>query len=190
MANQDAAGTQDRADISRRAMLRGAAVGGAVVAAGAGLAACSSADPGSGSLASGADATTGAAATTASAATTAPRGDNSTTRAAPTTTADGGGAPVVALAKTAEIPVGNGKIVQVGGAVIVVTQPQPGTFKAFSGVCTHMGCNVNNVSNGTISCPCHGSKFSVADGSVTGGPAPSPLPAVPVTVKGGSVVKS
>jgi Rieske Fe-S protein len=160
-------------------MLRGAAVGGAVIAAGAGLAACSSNDSttGSGSL----DTGTGAAPTTPASSAADP-----TTGAAPTTAAD---PPADALVKTSEVPVGGGKIITAAGAVIVVTQPQQGTFKAFSGVCTHMGCNVNSVSNGTISCPCHGSKFSAADGSVTAGPAPSPLPAVPVTVKGGSVVQ-
>jgi Rieske Fe-S protein len=176
MSNQDTTAAPTQAELSRRMMLRGAAVGGAVIAAGAGLAACSSNDSttGSGSL------DTGAAPTTP-----ASRADP-TTAAAPTTAAN---PPADALVKTSEVPVGGGKIITAAGAVIVVTQPQQGTFKAFSGVCTHMGCNVNSVANGTISCPCHGSKFSAADGSVTGGPAPSPLPAVPVTVKGGSVVQ-
>jgi Rieske Fe-S protein len=38
-------------------------------------------------------------------------------------------------------------------------------------------------------CPCHGSVFSVKDGSVLGGPAPAPLPAVDVSVKGGEVLQ-
>ena len=52
------------------------------------------------------------------------------------------------------------------------------------------GCIVATVSGGTISCPCHGSQYSVKDGSVLGGPAPAPLPAVKVTVKGNEVVKA
>jgi Rieske Fe-S protein len=68
-----------------------------------------------------------------------------------------------------------------------VTQPAKGTFKAFSAVCTHAGCTVSSVANGVISCPCHGSKYSAADGSVQSGPAPAPLAAKKVTVQGDSI---
>jgi Rieske Fe-S protein len=65
-----------------------------------------------------------------------------------------------------------------------VTQPSAGTFKAFNAVCTHQGCTVASVANGTITCPCHNSQFSAADGSVQSGPAPSPLASIAVTVTG------
>ncbi|GGW05033.1 hypothetical protein GCM10010230_43770 [Streptomyces narbonensis] len=70
---------------------------------------------------------------------------------------------------------------------MVVTQPAAGEFKAFSAVCTHQGCLVNKVANGTIDCPCHGSKFRIADGSVAAGPAPRPLPAEQINVSGDSI---
>jgi Rieske Fe-S protein len=92
-----------------------------------------------------------------------------------------------ALAKTSAIPVNGGVIVN---DEVVVTQPSEGTFKGFSAICTHQGCVVDNVSDGVISCPCHGSQFSAADGSVVGGPAPSPLPEVPVEVQQGEVVRA
>jgi len=63
-----------------------------------------------------------------------------------------------------------------------------GSLYAFSAVCTHQGCLVNEVTDGKIVCPCHGSMFSIADGSVLGGPAPKPLPEANVTVEGGKVV--
>ena len=85
------------------------------------------------------------------------------------------GAQGSALATTSEIPVGSGKIFT--SEKIVVTQPNSGDFKAFSAVCTHMGCIVSTISNGTIDCPCHGSQYSISTGAVVGGPAPSPLPA-------------
>ena len=50
-----------------------------------------------------------------------------------------------------------------------------GEFKPFSAVCTHLGCIVNKIGNGTIDCPCHGSMYSVKDGHVVHGPAPKPL---------------
>lgn len=89
------------------------------------------------------------------------------------------------LASTSDIPVGGGKIFKDAG--VVVTQPAKGEFKAFSNRCTHKGCLVSGVSDGTVNCPCHGSKFDVADGSVRGGPAPEPLPAARITVAGGSI---
>jgi Rieske Fe-S protein len=69
-------------------------------------------------------------------------------------------------------------------AKVVVTQPATGQFKGFSAVCTHLQCVVDQVADGTIDCPCHGSKYSVKDGSVVNGPAPKPLAAQPITVSG------
>ncbi|MCG7592688.1 ubiquinol-cytochrome c reductase iron-sulfur subunit [Mycobacterium sp. PSTR-4-N] len=88
-----------------------------------------------------------------------------------------------ALATTADVPVGSGVIV----GKTVVTQPTAGDFKAFSAVCTHSGCLVNKIADGTIDCPCHGSKFSL-DGAVVNGPAKKPLEPVAVRVQGDSIV--
>ena len=60
---------------------------------------------------------------------------------------------VTVLAAVADVPVGGGVILT--DRDVVVTQPVPGTFKAFSATCTHQGCAVNEVANGTINCPCH-----------------------------------
>src|SRR5262245_25766136 len=89
------------------------------------------------------------------------------------------------IAKTSDIPVGGGKVF--ARQNVVVTQPTEGNFKAFSASCTHQGCTVESVSNGTINCPCHGSSFSVEDGSVRGGPAPRSLTTKAIKVEGGSI---
>ncbi|MEV5878142.1 Rieske (2Fe-2S) protein [Streptomyces sp. NPDC052101] len=89
------------------------------------------------------------------------------------------------LGKTSDIPEGGGKIFK--DQKVVVTQPSEGDFKAFSAICTHLGCTVNTVAGGTIDCPCHGSKFHIADGSVAHGPATRPLPKKSITVKGNSI---
>jgi Rieske Fe-S protein len=90
------------------------------------------------------------------------------------------------LGPTSDVPVGGGKVYK--DAKVVVTQPVSGQFKAFSAVCTHAGCLVDAVQDGTIQCPCHGSRFKVADGSVANGPASSPLPAATVAVQSGKLV--
>jgi Rieske Fe-S protein len=89
------------------------------------------------------------------------------------------------LGPTSDIPEGGGKVFK--DQKVVVTQPAKGDFKAFSAICTHMGCTVSRVANGTIDCPCHGSKFHVADGSVAHGPATRPLPAKSIKVKNNSI---
>ena len=95
-------------------------------------------------------------------------------------------APGAALASTAQVPVGGGLVL--ADQDLVLTQPVAGQFKAFSATCTHQGCKVNAVAGGTINCPCHGSSFAVADGSVTAGPAPSPLPEKQISVQGEQIV--
>jgi Rieske Fe-S protein len=98
----------------------------------------------------------------------------------------GGGVTGALLAMTAEIPVGGGKVF--AGPKVVVTQPVKGQFKAFSAVCTHVGCVCNTVSGATINCPCHGAKFKITDGSVVAGPATSPLPARTIAVTAGKIL--
>jgi Rieske Fe-S protein len=90
------------------------------------------------------------------------------------------------VARLAEIPVGSGKIFAAAG--VVLTQPEAGKVRAFSTVCTHQGCAVDQVADGTINCRCHGSRFAVADGSVVSGPARRPLPELPVTVENDTIL--
>jgi len=128
---------------------------GVVAIAGAGLTACgSSADDVEGAVDGAASAASGAASSAAGA--------------------------VQDLAKKADIPVGGGKIIE--SAKVVITQPTAGEYKAFSAVCPHQGCTVENVEGGTINCACHGSKFDIATGDVKQGPATSGLPTKSVTV--------
>jgi Rieske Fe-S protein len=69
---------------------------------------------------------------------------------------------------------------------VVVTQPEAGRFRCFSSICTHAGCPVAAAGT-TLRCPCHGSEFSIADGSVLVGPATRSLPPREITVTGGDV---
>ena len=94
--------------------------------------------------------------------------------------------PGTTLGSASEIPVGGGKVF--ADESVVVTQPTAGDFKCFSAICTHQGCLVSRGTEGTIDCTCHASRFSIEDGSVQSGPAPSALAEVPISVEGDSIV--
>ncbi len=149
---------------SRRAVLAGA--GAACVAA---LSGCTAYNANNGGLAG------------------APAAQNSPAASSGSSGTGAGNAPDV-LASTSDVPVGGGKILT--DKKIVITQPHAGTFDAFTAVCTHQGCIVTTVSGGTINCPCHGSKFSIANGSVVNGPASSPLAPVSIKVQGTSIIQA
>jgi Rieske Fe-S protein len=161
---------------SRRALLVGAGVTCAAMLTG-----CTTYDANNGGFTGPPPATSGAA-TSGGGASPAATGGGAATGSAAT-----GGAPAASpLTSTSDVPEGGGTIID--GKNIVITQPQAGSFKAFTAVCTHQGCIVSTVSGGTINCPCHGSKFSIKDGSVVNGPAPSPLAPIAIKVEGTSIV--
>ena len=90
------------------------------------------------------------------------------------------------VASVDEIPVGGGRVFP--ERRVVVTQPTAGEFRGFGIVCTHDGCELNAVADGTINCPCHGSRYAITDGSVVQGPARTGLRVEQVAVDGDSVV--
>jgi menaquinol-cytochrome c reductase iron-sulfur subunit len=60
-------------------------------------------------------------------------------------------------------------------------------FTAFTVHCTHLGCPVRWVASAELFlCPCHGGVY-YADGTVSAGPPPKPLPEYPVRVRNGQV---
>lgn len=107
----------------------------------------------------------------------APAGGGASTEAG-----GGGGA---ALAKTADIPEGGGKVFS--DEKVVVSQPTAGDYKAFSTICTHQQCPMTDLQGDTITCACHKSQFSVLDGSVKKGPATQPLAAKQISVAGDAI---
>ena len=162
---------------TRRNMLR--AGGLAVLAGGAAavFAGCSSAGD-TASPAAPPSATESSARPTPSSA--APSSASASAKAPATTKAPAG----TVVAKTA-VPEGGGVILK---DKYVVTQPAAGEFKAFTAICTHAGCAVKEVKEQQIKCPCHGSRFSITDGSPVGGPAKAPLAPVKLVVSGKDLV--
>ena len=84
-----------------------------------------------------------------------------------------------------EIPVGGGVVLP--DLPYVATQPTEGDFKAFTKTCTHQACPVSRIDEGEIVCDCHGSRYSITDGSVLQGPARDPLQSFPAAVDGQSL---
>ena len=65
-----------------------------------------------------------------------------------------------------------------------------GPLLAFSAVCTHAGCIVSawRPADRLLLCPCHGSQYDPARAAaVVAGPAPLPLPGLPLAVVDGHV---
>jgi Rieske Fe-S protein len=116
------------------------------------------------------------------------RADGSTGGDGTTGNSTTGGPATGSLAKVADIPIGGGKIF--AEQKVVVTRPAAGTIKAFSTTCTHQGCALNEIAGGTINCPCHGSRFTIADGEPAAGPAKRALDAVAISVDGDAITLS
>ena len=147
---------------NRRAVLGGVAI----IGAGAALTACGGSSDTSG---------------TPAATTSAPSDTPSATPSTSATTTSGG----TPIGKTSDVPVGSGKIFT--DKKVVVTQLTKGHFKAFTAVCTHLGCIVSSIDTKEIHCACHGSAYSIKDGSVVSGPAPAPLKAEKIADDAGTL---
>jgi Rieske Fe-S protein len=153
---------RERSGTTRRTVLRAAGVVALAGAGGAALAGCA------------AESTSGAPPTTPAEPTTSEPVSSPTAEATSAKpSASKAQTPKGPSVATSKVPVGGGVILE--DADYVVTQPSKGSYKAFSKICTHQGCPVAEVRDGVIHCNCHGSEYSIKDGSVTKPPAPKPL---------------
>ena len=165
----DRRSTPETSAVARRTVLRAAGLLGLTGAGAAALSACADASGGSPSAAPAASETSGPTTPSPTADTTSPKPSASTAEA-----------PKGPSVATSKVPVGGGVILD--DADYVVTQPSKGKYKAFSKICTHQGCPVASVNDGVIHCNCHGSEYSIKDGSVTNPPATKGLAVAKATV--------
>lgn len=103
--------------------------------------------------------------------------------------------PVVPPEREVEVPIVSRSAVPSGGGMIVhspvghiAIEDVGGELRAFSAVCTHLGCIVEwqPGRHHVWHCPCHHGLYD-REGKVTGGPPPRPLDPVPVVVRDGEV---
>ncbi len=79
------------------------------------------------------------------------------------------------VGKVTDIPVDGSKLVKFNKTPVIFLKNSDGQIRAFSAVCTHLGCTVEFRSEDKkFHCNCHGSIFD-ANGKNIGGPAPRPL---------------
>lgn len=84
----------------------------------------------------------------------------------------------------ADFPLNSGKIVSVNDKPVVIVNTKTGGVKAFSAICTHLGCVVTwNERKSIIHCPCHDGFFNAVTGAVISGPPPLPLAQYEVVIK-------
>jgi nitrite reductase/ring-hydroxylating ferredoxin subunit len=99
--------------------------------------------------------------------------------------------PAKIVARVGEIPVEGSKIFTYPTDLepCILIRPAEDTYVAFSRLCTHGSCPVfYRPAQNRLDCPCHQGAFSLADGSVLGGPPPRPLPRVVLERRGVDLV--
>ncbi|MGZ4110604.1 MAG: TQO small subunit DoxD [Actinomycetota bacterium] len=172
--------------IGRRELLRGATLAGATLATGIAAKALSG-TPAAATLAATGSGTPMSSATTTRTTksgngSTTGSTDGSSSNASTGTQASVSGTPV---AKLSSIPVGGAIGFQApGGTPAALVRLGRNDVVAYSRVCTHAGCLVGYDTNQRVLyCPCHGAEYDPARGAaVIGGPAPRPLPEIPVKI--------
>lgn len=172
--------------LDRRNLLR---VSGMVALAGGGAAALAACAPATPTAAPSSAAPSSAASSSTAPSSAAPSSaapSSASPSSAPSSSASSAAVPKGPSVSAKDVPVGSGVIME--DADYVVTQPTKGDFKAFTKICTHQQCAVTEISGDAIICKCHGSEFSIKDGSVLQSPADEPLKEFKTTVAGGKVV--
>jgi len=86
----------------------------------------------------------------------------------------------------AELAVGGTKAITYGGSAVLVVRTRE-SLRAFSLVCTHLGCIVEwQADKKEFYCPCHDGRFDEF-GDVLAGPPPIPLEQIPVRLEGETI---
>ena len=86
----------------------------------------------------------------------------------------------------ADLPDDSPTAVQAEGRQIMLYR-QHGRLYAIDNICSHTGGLLSRgpVADLTVTCPLHGSRFSLADGCVSRGPASQPQPVLPTRIRNG-----
>jgi cytochrome b6-f complex iron-sulfur subunit len=109
----------------------------------------------------------------------------------PPSRASGGKRDRVQVGTNLDFPAGQGKVIPVNDKPVILVNTPQGGLKAYSAICTHLGCIVEWDQNRQfILCPCHDGRFNPINGAVISGPPPAPLPLLALTVEDDEVYVS
>jgi nitrite reductase/ring-hydroxylating ferredoxin subunit/uncharacterized membrane protein len=87
-----------------------------------------------------------------------------------------------------ELGEGSSRKVSAGGAQVLLHRSD-GRILALASTCTHMGgpLEEGDVADGCVTCPWHGSTFTLEDGHIVRGPASTPQPSYETRVRDGRI---
>jgi nitrite reductase/ring-hydroxylating ferredoxin subunit len=97
------------------------------------------------------------------------------------------GAATLSVDGTVLSSTGGAAMVTSGLGTLLVVRTDATSVSAYSATCTHQQCTINGFTENVFQCPCHGSRFSPANGSVLRGPATAPLRRFNATLANGVV---
>jgi len=93
-----------------------------------------------------------------------------------------------AVATAEDVPPNTGKTVSLGNRPVLLITTPDGRHRAFLANCTHLGCVVRyREHENDIFCDCHHSVFDI-EGNNISGPAPRPLPRLPIEIDNGNII--
>jgi Rieske Fe-S protein len=102
----------------------------------------------------------------------------------------GSGSESQEVGQAEELKPNSGLVFQFGTQPALLIRTPEGELRAFSAICTHLGCTVRyEPDSRVIWCPCHNGMFDL-HGRNIGGPPPRPLPEYRVNLREGKVVVS
>ena len=87
-----------------------------------------------------------------------------------------------------DFPLNSGQVISVNDEPVMVINTEAGGIKAYSAICTHLGCITYwHDQRQVIQCPCHDGRFNPMTGAVISGPPPRPLPSYELEIVEGQV---
>lgn len=94
----------------------------------------------------------------------------------------------VTAGKVGDLVPNSGKIFKFGSKPGILVMTPNGDYKAFTAVCTHLGCTVQyNKEESGIWCACHNGHYDL-NGNVTAGPPPKGLEEFDVAIKNDEIL--